>query len=255
MIEWSTVRFEQAVYGSFPFWNRGYGVLARSAGCRPEWLADAQGGLPAIRRAAGGDRRGRRPLRDAAGSRALDDRRRLLPRDATTRADPVRWRSTPCSSAPGPTGGPVPTRSPSPASCGATGAPRTWMRPCRPAVRPSAGRDPTVPMIPRRRSTTSGSPPIVAAIARRPAGRRAVGRPDRRAGPRRLAGAAVPRPAAGVGRHLGLRQRQPLRPGRAAQAGRRRARALRPDPRHAAPTAEPRTADDRNAAWRRPAAM
>jgi hypothetical protein len=32
-------RFEQAVYGSFPFWSRGYGVLARSAGCRPEWLA------------------------------------------------------------------------------------------------------------------------------------------------------------------------------------------------------------------------
>ncbi len=33
------VRFEQAVYGSFPFWQRGYGVLARSADCRPEWLA------------------------------------------------------------------------------------------------------------------------------------------------------------------------------------------------------------------------
>lgn len=33
------VRFEQAVYGSFPFWNRGYAVLARSAACRPEWLA------------------------------------------------------------------------------------------------------------------------------------------------------------------------------------------------------------------------
>lgn len=32
------VRFEQAVYGSFPFWNRGYAMLARSAGCRPEWL-------------------------------------------------------------------------------------------------------------------------------------------------------------------------------------------------------------------------
>lgn len=30
---------EQAVYGSFPFWNRGYAVLARSSGCRPEWLA------------------------------------------------------------------------------------------------------------------------------------------------------------------------------------------------------------------------
>jgi hypothetical protein len=34
------VRFEQAVYGSFPFWHRGYGVLARSSGCRPEWLAE-----------------------------------------------------------------------------------------------------------------------------------------------------------------------------------------------------------------------
>jgi hypothetical protein len=34
------VRFEQAVYGSFPFWNRGYAVLASSAGCRPQWLAE-----------------------------------------------------------------------------------------------------------------------------------------------------------------------------------------------------------------------
>jgi len=34
------VRFEQAVYGSFSFWNRGYSVLAGSAGCRPEWLAE-----------------------------------------------------------------------------------------------------------------------------------------------------------------------------------------------------------------------
>jgi hypothetical protein len=34
------VRFEQAVYGSFPFWHRGYAVLAHSAGCRPEWLAE-----------------------------------------------------------------------------------------------------------------------------------------------------------------------------------------------------------------------
>ncbi|HEX8204331.1 MAG TPA: GGDEF domain-containing protein, partial [Isosphaeraceae bacterium] len=33
------IRFEQAVYGSFPFWDRGYDVLARSPGCRPEWLA------------------------------------------------------------------------------------------------------------------------------------------------------------------------------------------------------------------------
>src|SRR5437764_1807581 len=36
------VRFEQAVYGSFPFWQRGYGVLARSSGCRPEWLVALQ---------------------------------------------------------------------------------------------------------------------------------------------------------------------------------------------------------------------
>ena len=34
------VRLEQAVYGSFPFWHRGYAVLAHSAGCRPEWLAE-----------------------------------------------------------------------------------------------------------------------------------------------------------------------------------------------------------------------
>jgi predicted nucleic acid-binding protein len=33
------VQFEQAVYGSFPFWQRGYGVLARSSGCRPAWIA------------------------------------------------------------------------------------------------------------------------------------------------------------------------------------------------------------------------
>jgi hypothetical protein len=36
------IRCEQAVYGSFPFWGRGYGVLARSPGCRPEWLAALQ---------------------------------------------------------------------------------------------------------------------------------------------------------------------------------------------------------------------
>ena len=36
------VRYEQAVYGSFPFWRRGYGVLARSTGCRSEWLAALQ---------------------------------------------------------------------------------------------------------------------------------------------------------------------------------------------------------------------
>ncbi len=34
------VRIEQAVYGSFSFWRRGYAVLASSAGCRREWLAE-----------------------------------------------------------------------------------------------------------------------------------------------------------------------------------------------------------------------
>jgi len=34
------IALEQVAYGSFPFWDRGYDVLARSPGCRPEWLAD-----------------------------------------------------------------------------------------------------------------------------------------------------------------------------------------------------------------------
>lgn len=32
------IPLEQAVYGSFPFWDRGYALLAHSPGCRPEWL-------------------------------------------------------------------------------------------------------------------------------------------------------------------------------------------------------------------------
>jgi hypothetical protein len=34
------IRFEQAVYGTFPFWDKGYAILASSPGCREEWLAD-----------------------------------------------------------------------------------------------------------------------------------------------------------------------------------------------------------------------
>lgn len=34
------IRYEQAVYGSFPFWDKGYAILASSPGCREEWLAD-----------------------------------------------------------------------------------------------------------------------------------------------------------------------------------------------------------------------
>jgi hypothetical protein len=36
----TSITYEQAVYGSFPFWDRGYAVLGRSPGCREEWLAD-----------------------------------------------------------------------------------------------------------------------------------------------------------------------------------------------------------------------
>jgi hypothetical protein len=36
------VRYEQAVYGSFPFWDKGYAVLAHSSGVRPAWLAEFQ---------------------------------------------------------------------------------------------------------------------------------------------------------------------------------------------------------------------
>ena len=34
------ILLEQLVYGSFPFWDRGYDVLARSPECRAEWVAD-----------------------------------------------------------------------------------------------------------------------------------------------------------------------------------------------------------------------
>ena len=36
------IHCEQVVYGSFPFWDRGYALLARSPGCRPEWLSEFQ---------------------------------------------------------------------------------------------------------------------------------------------------------------------------------------------------------------------
>ncbi len=36
------LRVEQAVYGSFPFWERGYAMLAQSPGCRREWLEGFQ---------------------------------------------------------------------------------------------------------------------------------------------------------------------------------------------------------------------
>lgn len=32
------ITYEQAVYGSFPFWHQGYALLAKSLGCQREWL-------------------------------------------------------------------------------------------------------------------------------------------------------------------------------------------------------------------------
>jgi hypothetical protein len=34
------IHAEQAVYGSFPFWSKGYGLLANSPGCRHEWVRE-----------------------------------------------------------------------------------------------------------------------------------------------------------------------------------------------------------------------
>ncbi len=52
-----TIRYEQAVYGSFPFWSRGYAMLAASAGCLPEWRDAMRGACQRFgERPAGVDR-------------------------------------------------------------------------------------------------------------------------------------------------------------------------------------------------------
>ncbi len=52
-----TIRYEQAVYGSFPFWSRGYAMLAASAGCPPEWRDAMRGACQRFgERPAGVDR-------------------------------------------------------------------------------------------------------------------------------------------------------------------------------------------------------
>jgi hypothetical protein len=35
-----TILFQQAIYGTFPFWDKGYAVLARSEGCHDDWITD-----------------------------------------------------------------------------------------------------------------------------------------------------------------------------------------------------------------------
>ncbi|WZO98353.1 hypothetical protein EP7_005414 [Isosphaeraceae bacterium EP7] len=48
------VEFEQAVYGNFGFWDKGYALLGHSPGCRPEWLADFKGACQRFGEATGG---------------------------------------------------------------------------------------------------------------------------------------------------------------------------------------------------------
>ena len=92
------VRFEQAVYGSFAFWNRGYAVLARSAGCRPEWLAE-------LRTVC--QRYGEPPSRAAEADSLFALRLKsgpwmivgVHPQGHDDQDRPAPWRSTPCSSA------------------------------------------------------------------------------------------------------------------------------------------------------------
>ena len=100
-----TIRFEQAVYGSFPFWNRGYGVLAHSTGCRPEWLAE----LRDVCQRYGEPPTGRTSRVASSHCRSRADRgwsQAFILRAATTAAGRVRLRFTPYSSADGPIAGP-----------------------------------------------------------------------------------------------------------------------------------------------------
>ena len=116
---------EQAVYGSFPFWDRGYAVLAQSPGCRPEWLAELRAACQRFGERPGGRRRGR-PGCSRSGCRAgpwvivgvgspgSDDR-----------GGPGRWRSTRLFLSPRDyrKAGVRPVR-PRRGACGTTGRPR-----------------------------------------------------------------------------------------------------------------------------------
>src|SRR4051812_19907312 len=60
------IRHEQAVYGSFPFWDKGYAVLAQSPGCRPAWLTELRAACQRF-----GERPGGVPARDVRGLFAM----------------------------------------------------------------------------------------------------------------------------------------------------------------------------------------
>jgi hypothetical protein len=48
------VEFEQAVYGNFGFWDKGYALLGHSPGCQPEWLVDFRAACQRFGETSGG---------------------------------------------------------------------------------------------------------------------------------------------------------------------------------------------------------
>ncbi len=167
------VSFEQAVYGSFPFWRRGYAVLTQSPGCRPEWIA-------ALKLAA--QRFGEPPVGAIAAESFFALQLEsgpwmvvgVAPRGTTTRAAPARWHFTRFSSVPGPTSGWVPIRSGSRVSCAAPGVRPIKIKAYRQAFatflrslkRPRRSRPPMVIHGSRRLSRAGARGPRHCSIAR-----------------------------------------------------------------------------------------
>ena len=141
------VRFEQAVYGTFPFWHRGYGVLAHSAGCRPEWLAELRTVCQRFGEPPAGGREA-----DAIFALRLERGPVLIagvhPQGRDDQERPGALRSTPCLSAAGRTLGQAPIRSHSPMPCGAIGARPTRIDYCLQFDGPS-GRRPVLTTLTR----------------------------------------------------------------------------------------------------------
>jgi hypothetical protein len=48
------VEFEQAVYGNFAFWDKGYALLGHSPGCLPDWLVDFKAACQRFGETSGG---------------------------------------------------------------------------------------------------------------------------------------------------------------------------------------------------------
>ena len=122
------VRFEQAVYGSFPFWHRGYAVLAHSEGCRPEWLAE----LRTVCQRCGEPPAGLIPADSLFALRLKCGPWMIVgayPQGRDDQDRPGAWRFTRFSSADMLTNGSAPIHLPSTGPCAAIGAPSTENEP------------------------------------------------------------------------------------------------------------------------------